>query len=51
VATQQGFSTVAEIIYFPASQLLEYKGFNYHLLTELIQFLENHNSARLLKQV
>ena len=45
-----GFKTIAEILVTPVPELLEIDGFNYHLLQELIQFLEEKGLANLLKE-
>lgn len=50
VSQQSGFKTIAEILDKPIPELLEIDGFNYHLLQELIQFLEEKGLANLLKE-
>ena len=45
-----GFKTIAEILDKSVPELLEIDGFNYHLLQELIQFLEEKGLANLLKE-
>ena len=45
-----GFKTIAEIIDKPAAELLKIDGFTYHLLQELIQFLEEKGLANLIKE-
>ena len=47
---KNGFKTIREIIDKPATELLKIDGFNYHLLQELIQFLEEKGLANLLKE-
>jgi DNA-directed RNA polymerase alpha subunit len=50
VLRRSGLNTIGEIIDKPATELLKIDGFNYHLLQELIQFLEEKNLANLLKE-
>lgn len=50
VSQKFGFKTIAEIIDKPASELLKIDGFTYHLLQELIQFLEEKGLANLIKE-
>ena len=50
VSHKLGFNTMGEMIDKPAAQLLELDGFTYHLLQELIQFLEEKGLANLLKE-
>jgi hypothetical protein len=50
VAKEHGFSTLSEILYLDVPALLALRGFDYHIMTELVQFLEDHNAAHLLKQ-
>lgn len=50
VSQQSGFNKIGEIIDKPAAQLLKIDGFTYHLLQELIQFLEGKDLANLLKE-
>ena len=50
VSRQSGFNKIGEIVDKPAAQLLEIDGFTYHLLQELIQFLEGKDLANLLKE-
>lgn len=45
-----GFKTIAEIIDKPVPELLKIDGFTYHLLQELIQFLEEKGLAHKLKE-
>jgi DNA-directed RNA polymerase alpha subunit len=47
---KNGFKTIREIIDKPATELLKVDGFTYHLLQELIQFLEEKGQANLLKE-
>ena len=50
VSQQSGLNTIGEIIEKPATELLKIDGFNYHLLQELIQFLEQKALANLLQE-
>ena len=50
VLLQSGFNKIGEIIDKPAAELLKIDGFTYHLLQELIQFLEVKGLANLLKE-
>jgi DNA-directed RNA polymerase alpha subunit len=50
VSQKFGFNTIGELIDKPVAELLEIDGFNYHLLQELIQFLEEKGLANQLKE-
>ena len=50
VSQQSGFNKIGELIDRPAAELLKIDGFTYHLLQELIQFLEVKGLANLLKE-
>ena len=50
VSQKSGFNTIGEIIDKPVAELLKIDGFTYHLLQELIQFLEAKGLANLLKE-
>ena len=50
ISQQSGFNKIGEIIDKPAAELLKIDGFTYHLLQELIQFLEEKGLANLLKE-
>ena len=50
VLQHAGFNKIGEMINKPAAQLLKINGFTYHLLQELIQFLEQKDLADLLKE-
>ena len=50
VSQKLGFNTIGEMIDKPAAELLELDDFTYHLLQELIQFLEEKGLANLLKE-
>ena len=50
VSQQSGFNTIGDMIDNPVAKLLEINGFTYHLLQELIQFLEGKNLTNLLKE-
>jgi len=43
------FNTVAELLEEKVSLLLKKPGFNFHMLQELIQFLEQRNMTNLLQ--
>ena len=50
VSQKSSFNTIGEIIDKPVAELLKIDGFTYHLLQELIQFLEEKGLANLLKE-
>lgn len=50
VSQKFGFKTIAEIVDKPVAELLKIDGFTYHLLQELIQFLEEKGLANLIKE-
>lgn len=50
VSQQSGFNTIGELIDKPVAELLKMDGFTYHLLQELIQFLEEKGLANLIKE-
>ena len=50
VSQKFGFNTLGELIDKPVAELLKIDGFTYHLLQELIQFLEEKGLANLLKE-
>ena len=50
VSQKIGFKTIGEIIDKPVSVLLKIDDFTYHLLQELIQFLEEKGLANLIKE-
>ena len=49
-ASEHQLKTLGEVINVRVADLMKLKGFNYHLLQELTQFLEERNLAHLLKQ-
>lgn len=50
VSQKFGFKAIREIIDKPVPELLKIDGFTYHLLQELIQFLEEKGLANLIKE-
>ena len=49
-AGKHQFKTLGEVINVRVEDLMQLSGFNYHMLQELTQFLEERNLAHLSKQ-
>jgi hypothetical protein len=49
-AEKLGYSNLDDMLSVHVGALLKQPGFTYHMMQELVQFLEEKNSAHLLKQ-
>ena len=50
MANRNQFQNLAQLLEFPVHELLKHKGFNYHILDELIMILKAHDLLDELKE-